>query len=840
MTRTKKPRCGRASTRPRRQQLVVGADHRRRAHRVAAGALAHRRQAGARGEQALADQLGVAPGELLGEGGVGAARQRHGGLGRRPARLRGGAACRWGQRYSGSNHLPKCTGRVSIAGPTLARNSAMTVSSSSARRHETQGLALGLLGVVIFSMTLPMTRLAVGPALDPQLPPFFVTAGRAALRRPAGGGLPAARRARPGPRREHRLAIAVSALGTVVGFPLLLSLALRQVDAMHAAVITGVLPLATALAAAIAFRQRPSAGFWSCAVLGCGLVVGFAAWKGSGSLVAGRPAAARLGRLRRDRLRRRRAALGDDAGRAGDLLGAGVQPAADAAGGAAVDADAAGAAPRPGAASPTSRVFSMWLGFFAWYRGLALGGTVRVSQVQLVQPFLSMLFAVPVLGERLDAATLGFSLAVSPPSSSAGRCRSAGRPLRRSPAPSRRGPHEPQPLAPGGAHRADEPLGDPRDPEAHRAARASSRSPAACRRPTPFRSRRCARRPRASCATTPREALQYAASEGYAPLREWVAERDARRTASRVDASQVLITTGSQQGLDLVGKVLIDAGSRVAVESPTYLGALQAFAPYEPEFVGDRLRRRRAAARGPGRARPRRALPVRAAELPESERPLASARRAGRRSSPRAARSACRSSRTTPTATSGSTPSRRRRSPRAGAEGTIYLGRFSKVLAPGLRLGYVIAPPALVPEAAAGQAGGRPAHAGLQPARGARGDQGRLPARARADDPRAATRRSATRCRRRSRANLPQAGRGLPLAGAGRRHVLLGRAAEGRRRRGAAAARGRARRRLRAGRAVLCRRADEEHPAPVVRDGRARGRSSAACAPSRAALETMP
>src|SRR6185369_15066614 len=57
-------------------------------------------------------------------------------------------------------------------------------------------------------------------------------------------------------------------------------------------------------------------------------------------------------------------------------------------------------------------LFSMWIGFFAWYRGLALGGTVRVSQVQLVQPFLSMLFAVPVLGERLDAATLAFALAV--------------------------------------------------------------------------------------------------------------------------------------------------------------------------------------------------------------------------------------------------------------------------------------------------------------------------------------------------------------------------------------------------------------------------------------------
>jgi drug/metabolite transporter (DMT)-like permease len=57
-------------------------------------------------------------------------------------------------------------------------------------------------------------------------------------------------------------------------------------------------------------------------------------------------------------------------------------------------------------------LFSMWLGFFAWYRGLALGGMVRVSQVQLVQPFLALLAAVPLLGERLEPATVGFSLAV--------------------------------------------------------------------------------------------------------------------------------------------------------------------------------------------------------------------------------------------------------------------------------------------------------------------------------------------------------------------------------------------------------------------------------------------
>jgi 2-aminoadipate transaminase len=89
-----------------------------------------------------------------------------------------------------------------------------------------------------------------------------------------------------------------------------------------------------------------------------------------------------------------------------------------------------------------------------------------------------------------------------------------------------------------------------------------------------------------ACAKVLREdgqqaALQYAASEGYGPLREgWP-----RMLPWMVDPDQVLITTGSQQGLDLVAKVLIDAGSRILVETPTYLGALQAFTPMEPEVV---------------------------------------------------------------------------------------------------------------------------------------------------------------------------------------------------------------------------------------------------------------
>jgi len=279
--------------------------------------------------------------------------------------------------------------------------------------RENRGLWFGLLGVVIFAMTLPMTRLAVGPALDPQLPPLFVTAGRAAV---AGllsvAYLLATRATRPGPQLWP--ALAVCAAGTVVGFPLFLSLALRQVDAMHAAVVTGVLPLATAMAAAWSFRQRPSNGFWVCAVLGCALVLAFAARQGSGALSAAdgllllAVASAAIGYVAGARLT---TAMSAEQVICWVLvmslpLTAPVMWAQ-----------------WPSQAAATIKtsawlgfgyvtLFSMWLGFFAWYRGLALGGTVRVSQVQLVQPFLALLFAVPVLGEKLEAGTVVFSLAV--------------------------------------------------------------------------------------------------------------------------------------------------------------------------------------------------------------------------------------------------------------------------------------------------------------------------------------------------------------------------------------------------------------------------------------------
>jgi drug/metabolite transporter (DMT)-like permease len=301
-------------------------------------------------------------------------------------------------------------------------------------QHVKNGLWLGLLGVTIFAATLPLTKLAVGSLAEPQLSPWFVTFGRAA----AAGLLSilyltwqysrrleldlTSKKANSQvwklPSAAEWGLLAFTACGVVVGFPLFMSLALQYVPSTHGAVVTGLLPLSTAVIAALWFKQKPSNGFWVCAVLGTLLVLGFMVLRSADATGHFSLHTADVFLL----LAMLSASFGYIGGaRLTPSLGAervicwvlvlslpltlpmmwANQPS-----------DFARIRPSSWWAFAYVAVFSMWLGFFAWYRGLAVGGAVRVSQVQLVQPFLSLLFAVPLLGEKIDAITLGFGLAV--------------------------------------------------------------------------------------------------------------------------------------------------------------------------------------------------------------------------------------------------------------------------------------------------------------------------------------------------------------------------------------------------------------------------------------------
>ncbi len=296
------------------------------------------------------------------------------------------------------------------------------------------GLWLGLLGVTIFAATLPLTKLAVGTAADPQLTPWFITFGRAAVAgllsilyllgqyiRQLESNLSSKNvenRVWKLPNAVEWRLLAFTACGVVVGFPLFLSLALQHVPSTHGAVVTGLLPLTTAVIAALWFRQKPSTGFWLCAVLGTLLVLGFMVLRSADATGHVSLHTADVFLL-----------LAMLSASFGYIGGARLTPS--------LGAERVicwvlvlslpitlpltwlNLPPNLAAIHPSSwwafayvAVFSMWLGFFAWYRGLALGGAVRVSQVQLVQPFLSLLFAIPLLGEKIDAMTLGFGLAV--------------------------------------------------------------------------------------------------------------------------------------------------------------------------------------------------------------------------------------------------------------------------------------------------------------------------------------------------------------------------------------------------------------------------------------------
>jgi len=272
---------------------------------------------------------------------------------------------------------------------------------------ETKGMLIGFVGILIFSLTLPVTKIAIL-----SFNPYFIAFGRATL----AGAVALAYLAF---KHEPMLVKAdfgkfvVIALGVVFGFPILTTVAMTQGSSSHGAVILGIMPLATTVIGVIRFGERPSLGFWLVSLLGAALVVIYALLKSSGSftlvdglLVLGGICAC-VGYVEGGELSRKMNPRAVISWALVISLPINIVLSYFTFESAYIEA---------GTLAWITFVylslFPMFLGFFFWYEGLAIGGIARVSQVQLIQPFCTLVAASVLLGDSLTWMNLVFAVLV--------------------------------------------------------------------------------------------------------------------------------------------------------------------------------------------------------------------------------------------------------------------------------------------------------------------------------------------------------------------------------------------------------------------------------------------
>ena len=290
----------------------------------------------------------------------------------------------------------------------MQRHVALPKVKIQERRTELSGLIAGLVGVVIFGLTLPMTQVAL-EGFDR----FFIGIGRAV---PAalGAALMLAVTRQPVPRRESWRPLALVSIGCIFGFPLLATAAMQQVPAAHGGVILAVLPLGTAMAGALMDGERPSFGFWLAGIAGSVLVLAFAVIEagsftfqtGDLLLVAATVAAA-VGYAESGMLARRMGGWQVISWALVFSLPFSVLAVSLFAG-------------PVNWGAPTGAwlgflyvsLMSPFFGFFFWNRGLALAGTAKTGQLQLLQPFVTLMASYFLLGEAVGWRHAGFALAV--------------------------------------------------------------------------------------------------------------------------------------------------------------------------------------------------------------------------------------------------------------------------------------------------------------------------------------------------------------------------------------------------------------------------------------------
>ncbi|WP_081605886.1 DMT family transporter [Rhodococcus sp. AW25M09] len=261
------------------------------------------------------------------------------------------------------------------------------------------GLLWGMAGVTAFSFTVPLTRIAVTGGLSP----LFVGTGRAVVAAALAAVALAATRQRL-PQGRQWLRLTVIAAGVVIGFPVLTSYALTTASAGHSAVVIAVLPAATAVVAVVREHQPVRPVFWLVAAMGAAVAVGFAAVQSgeatglqwSDLLLLGAVVAAAVGYAEGGLLARELGAWQTVSW----ALVVSVPVTGALAGYAWWQQPSTAGAPE-WAAFAYLAVVSMYLGFFAWYRGLAIGPMSSVSQIQLIQPVLTICWAAIILHEAL-------------------------------------------------------------------------------------------------------------------------------------------------------------------------------------------------------------------------------------------------------------------------------------------------------------------------------------------------------------------------------------------------------------------------------------------------------
>lgn len=273
--------------------------------------------------------------------------------------------------------------------------------------NETKGMLLGFIGVLMFSLTLPFTRIAVA-----ELSPYFVTFGRSSL-----GGICAlllfAFTKPKLPTKNQLIRLSVMALGVVYGFPLFVSLAMKTLPSAHGGIVLGVLPLATAVVGALRFNERPSLAFWITAVTGSLLVITYASLNGSGGLASEdwllfvAIASASIGYSEGGKLSEEMSSVEVISWALVLTLPINIFLTYQY-----IDFEISAVSSSAIISFVYVGLISMYIAFFFWYRGIALGGVARVGQVQLLQPFLTLVGAYFLLDEQITAMNIGFALCV--------------------------------------------------------------------------------------------------------------------------------------------------------------------------------------------------------------------------------------------------------------------------------------------------------------------------------------------------------------------------------------------------------------------------------------------